>query len=96
VSNRRKVSLSHLADVLASGLPVDPRLKPAPVRPQTAFPRVTTERIEELLDDTGEGRTITNAALVRVRFREGVPDPTMHYRGRPQAHTQATDGTPAA
>jgi hypothetical protein len=50
VSNRRKISLPHLADVLASGLAVDPRLKPAPVRARPAFPRVTTGRVEELLD----------------------------------------------
>jgi hypothetical protein len=54
VSNRRKISLPKLAAVLASDMAGAKVTAPAPRRPvrsQPAFPRVTVERVNELLDD---------------------------------------------
>jgi hypothetical protein len=79
VSNRRKIDLPKLAAALAGVKPAPPPRAPAPTRP--AFPRVSAERIEELLDDA---ETPAGAALDRIRLRATPAGTTMRYQGRPQ------------
>lgn len=52
MSNTRRIDLDKLARVMAGQTGIARRPPPsAPVRAEPAFPRVTAERIDELLDD---------------------------------------------
>lgn len=89
MSNTRHIDLAKLAEQL-TGARVGHEDAPATAR--SSFPRVTAERVNELLGDADESASVyVHGGGGGGRMRLVLPIHATHVKSRPQA--QATDGT---
>lgn len=93
MSNRPKINLTKLAEQLTGAKAGRADDRPALDLP--AFPRIPLDRFKELLDEANQDEEAV-ALRATLKARLVLPVSGMHLKSRPQAGSQATDGTAAA